>query len=124
MAFHTVSPIFSTVGVFDASSHSYGVAYKPTCPEGILLELSARIERHGCWSAFSFDRDLPTEARLRDRLDPSFAAATAAWLHHDWASVCCDWKVARFPHIISRWVKLALVLCCCIGSLVVHRTPW
>lgn len=99
VAFHVASPLSSTVAAFDASSAGYGVAVKRDCPEGVALELSARLERHGSWSAFSLVDGAPSDARLGGRLDPSFAVPAAEWLHHDWSSSDHGWKVARS----GRW---------------------
>lgn len=102
-AFHVASPLCSTVAAFDASSAGFGVAFKHDCPEGVSLELSARLERHGSWSAFSLAGGAPSASRLGGRLDPSFAHSAAEWLHHDWSSSDHGWKVARS----GRWVSPA-----------------
>ena len=95
-AFGTTSPVLDTVGAFDASNHGFGVAYKLACPPSVRLELTARVERHGSWSAFSMSDGLPLEPRLLGRVSPDLAGKAAAWLHHDWSATNdLDWRVAR-----------------------------
>ena len=45
------------MGAFDASNSGYGVAYRESAPENVLLEFSSNRERHGNWHFFSVDED-------------------------------------------------------------------
>lgn len=95
------------VGAFDAatgprgSNGAYGVVVKPDCPEQVGLELSAAVERHGSWSAFSQDESgNPLPVRQALRLDSESAQAAADWLRFDWSGVC-EWKVVHS----RRWLS-------------------
>ena len=97
----SVRSLCSVVGAFDAatgksgSTGAYGVVVKHDCPAHVLLELSAAVERHGAWSAFSVDEHgNPLPSRRALRLDAEFAQAAADWLRFDW-SADCDWKVVH-----------------------------
>ena len=90
------APLCATVGAFDASNSGYGVAYRESAPENVLLEFSSNRERHGNWHSFSVDEDgLPLSERLTGRVRPEPALVAADFLTCDWHSDGCEWKVAR-----------------------------
>ena len=77
------APYARKVMAFDSSLSGFGVSYR-AAPPPVLAELSARIERHGSWTAFETDaQGLVSDARISNRLDLSVAQLTANWLLSD-----------------------------------------
>ena len=95
----------TTVGTFDASNYGDGLAYRADCPEHVLLELSARVEMHGCWSAFSTTLSGgPALVRMRGRRAVGCAQDAADWLRCDWGKEqdrTSGWKAV----VLGRWDK-------------------
>ena len=89
------APYARKVMAFDSSLSGFGVSYR-AAPPPVLAELSARIERHGSWTAFETDaQGLVSDARISNRLDPSVAQLTANWLLSDWRPGSGGWRMAR-----------------------------
>jgi hypothetical protein len=89
------APFAEKVMAFDASDSGYGVAYR-RASRAVRHELSARIERHGSWTAFETSEAGEVGPMRRvNRLDPSMAQATAKWLLSGWGPGPMGWRIAR-----------------------------
>jgi hypothetical protein len=89
------APFARKVMAFDASDSGHGVAYR-AASTAITNELSARIERHGSWTAFeTHESGKVGDTRRVNRLDPSMAQGTADWLLSGWGPSEHGWKIAR-----------------------------
>jgi hypothetical protein len=110
------APFAEKVMAFDAADTGFGVVYRKASVD-VRNELSARIERHGSWTAFETSESGEVgPARHINRLDPSMAQNTADWLLSGWGPTPHGWRIARagawqFPmaHITLGEIKASLI---------------
>jgi hypothetical protein len=76
-------PYSKVVSAFDASTPGYGIAVRTSCPQNILHELGARVERHGSYTSLTTNElgDAAGVRLLRDARAQEDARQTAEWMN-------------------------------------------